>query len=605
MMLAQRQQQQQQQQQMAAQQQMERAGSEVDVNGRPRTPSSGDNAPSPSKRPRLEAQFPGQQGMPNGRFAPGMTGQQMMNNQMHAHALLKQNDIDPTMLSQTNYNTFQNQPPNVQQRSIDVYSATLAAQHRQKMPQMNGQGGPIMQPGMEGMEFYANNMRPGMAQNGGGQGSSNHALQDYQMQLMLLEQQNKKRLLMARQEQDNSIRPDGAPGMPGQAGFAQNMSPSGSRNGPSPNPSEQMKRGTPKMNQVGLPGSPMPDGSMPHGRGSPGAMNFNNGMGMDMMQQAMKGGEGMPMGQNMRPPSSHPAAFNGGPVNPAQMEAMRAAQGGRMPNGAPWPQGPQGQAPGVPQPAQAQNGQMGTPRTGNTAMPPPTVPAANNNASNANGRPPSPAQPAAAGTPQTTNKPAPAKKGKAKEGETRKVRFHLSDLSNFTNLTKRPNKKASTAATPSAENENPLPPTPTPQTPITPMHNKSFNDNNKNNNAAPAQATAAPANINVPAPAPQIQQQQPDTNNFAQFEGMANFDAVSNCCSVPMVAANDRLHRVEWISSTISATWTLETFLRTLTLMLSCSRTRATISVILRLTTAISTAWRPLPTAEPLRPPPP
>ncbi|KAK5675970.1 hypothetical protein LTS10_011259 [Elasticomyces elasticus] len=30
-----------------------------------------------------------------------------------------------------------------------------------------------------------------------------HALQDYQMQLMLLEQQNKKRLLMARQEQDD------------------------------------------------------------------------------------------------------------------------------------------------------------------------------------------------------------------------------------------------------------------------------------------------------------------------------------------------------------------------------------------------------------------
>jgi hypothetical protein len=31
----------------------------------------------------------------------------------------------------------------------------------------------------------------------------NHALQDYQMQLMLIEQQNKKRLLLARQEQDN------------------------------------------------------------------------------------------------------------------------------------------------------------------------------------------------------------------------------------------------------------------------------------------------------------------------------------------------------------------------------------------------------------------
>ena len=36
-----------------------------------------------------------------------------------------------------------------------------------------------------------------------GQSQGNHALQDYQMQLMLLEQQNKKRLLMARQELDN------------------------------------------------------------------------------------------------------------------------------------------------------------------------------------------------------------------------------------------------------------------------------------------------------------------------------------------------------------------------------------------------------------------
>ena len=34
------------------------------------------------------------------------------------------------------------------------------------------------------------------------QHNGNHALQDYQMQLMLLEQQNKRRLLMARQEQD-------------------------------------------------------------------------------------------------------------------------------------------------------------------------------------------------------------------------------------------------------------------------------------------------------------------------------------------------------------------------------------------------------------------
>jgi hypothetical protein len=37
---------------------------------------------------------------------------------------------------------------------------------------------------------------------GAPQAPINHALQDYQMQLMLLEQQNKKRLMMARQEQD-------------------------------------------------------------------------------------------------------------------------------------------------------------------------------------------------------------------------------------------------------------------------------------------------------------------------------------------------------------------------------------------------------------------
>jgi len=33
--------------------------------------------------------------------------------------------------------------------------------------------------------------------------STNHAIEDYHMQLMLLEQQNKKRLMMARHEQDN------------------------------------------------------------------------------------------------------------------------------------------------------------------------------------------------------------------------------------------------------------------------------------------------------------------------------------------------------------------------------------------------------------------
>ena len=84
----------------------------------------------------------------------------------------------------------------------------------------NAANGRMMQPGAMGPT-------PGVAN--GGPGS--HALQDYQMQLMLLEQQNKKRLLMARQEQD-------APGQPGMSGFAPGMSPQGSRGGPSPGPGE-------------------------------------------------------------------------------------------------------------------------------------------------------------------------------------------------------------------------------------------------------------------------------------------------------------------------------------------------------------------------------
>jgi hypothetical protein len=86
------------------------------------------------------------------------------------------------------------------------------------------QSSPMAQQSMDGNsgEFQYNRMgmpqngvapapaasQQGQATNGGG----NHALQDYQMQLMLLEQQNKKRLLMARQEQDSmsfsSSRPD-------------------------------------------------------------------------------------------------------------------------------------------------------------------------------------------------------------------------------------------------------------------------------------------------------------------------------------------------------------------------------------------------------------
>ena len=415
--------------------------------------------------------------------------------------------LDPNTLGQNQFNSFQSQN---QKKNLDAYSHNMAQTVRQTMPQ-NMPGQMMAQPNLE--ELYgpnANNpMRGQMPQNGQPQVQGNHALHDYQMQLMLLEQQNKKRLLMARQEQDQ-VRPGEQP--MGQGGFAPNMSPQGSRSGPSPNPSEQMKRGTPKMGQAGLPGgpnSPMPDASMVHARGSPGAINFST---IDMMQQSMKGVDGMPLGPGMRPPSSHPG-FAGGP-NQAQMEAIRAQQSGRMPNGASWPQMSQGQVPGMPQGIQQSGQQMGTPQQRNAAMPPPpNVPAQNG----VNGRPASPAHSAAAGTPQPASKPAPAKKGKAGK-DTKKVSL----VSNRHNLIKeklislqQPQKKSAAAATPSAD-DNP-PQTPTPATPITPMHQNSFKDG-KGVNGVGQPASGQP-NAGLSAPAPQIAQPQ-DVGMLNHFDAM-------------------------------------------------------------------------------------
>ncbi|MCJ1405479.1 hypothetical protein MMC11_008707 [Xylographa trunciseda] len=504
------------QQQLMQQQQMERAGSDVDINGqRPRTPSSSDNAPSPSKRPRLDGPpFNGQQMMQNGRVPPqGMHPAQRMNMANQGNNLLVQNGINPSYLTPAQLESFQAQNPQVQEKSIQVYAQNMMMQQkRQSMPQggVPNQGSPLMQNGMDGgmPDFYNNNTGMRMGGPGGQPNGGNHALQDYQMQLMLLEQQNKKRLLMARQEQDN-LNPNGQQVMPGQSGFVPGMSPQGSRSGPSPNPNEQMKRGTPKMGQVGLPGSPMPDGSMLPNRGSPGAMNFGQ-MQPDMLQAAFKMGDamgGMPNGNMMRPPSSHPQFANG--MNPQQLDAMRAQapNGGRMPNGVNWPQGSQGQAPMMPQVSQPQQ-PMGTPQQ-RTMLPPQGPPAG----ASTNGRPSSPAQPAAPPTPSQTNKAAP-KKGKDGPEKSRK----------------RPAKKGSTtAATPSSEADVP-PPTPTPSTPITPMHDKSFSNQKNGNGQMSASNAQAPTSVPAPAPVPQP---QPEQNLMPQFGNM-DIDSTMDLTFGPM-----------------------------------------------------------------------
>lgn len=303
------------------------------------------------------------------------------------------------------FSEFAQQGQNPQQKNMEVYAQSLAQQHRVALNNTSSpqgltsgvQGSPMAHPGLDGQEnmFAGNGPRNGMPpQAPGAPQQGNHALQDYQMQLMLLEQQNKKRLLMARQEQDNMSGPhqQGAGGAPG---FATAMSPN--RAGPSPNPTD-MKGRTPKLGQQVLPGSPMPD-VMQQQRGSPAPnMPFDpNQVPPGMPPQFYPQMAGNPM---MRPPpSSHPGAnFGNQHVTPQQLDAMR----GQIPNGA-WRGPPQPQMmPGQP----GIGGPIGQNPQQRQQMPPPPAP------TNEQPRPePSPSQSnQAPPTPSQTNKANPKKK---------------------------------------------------------------------------------------------------------------------------------------------------------------------------------------------------
>ncbi|RYP93609.1 hypothetical protein DL770_000241 [Monosporascus sp. CRB-9-2] len=540
-------------QQAAAKNQMQRDPSSMDGNqNRPASPGSAENAPSPSKRPRLDgnAPFNPQHGgmMPNGqRPQQGMPGQQVGNASntsaaQQAHQMLLTNGINPTNLTPAQFQTFQNQPPQAQAKSIQTYAQNLQQHHGNQMPNKplhnaggpQGQGSPMMPQGHDGSTlntFYnpgemggAGGMRPGPG-NGQGAGGSNHALQDYQMQLMLLEQQNKKRLMMARQEQDSmgNMRADGGPagpgGPPGSNGqpFQDTSPQAANRTGASPNPSEQqIKRGTPQLPPAGIP-SPLPEGAQ--SRGSPNPMNFiPNNMDPNMQQHFFKGMNGMDgnmvaaaqMNGGMRPPSSHPnQPFNG--MNQQQMMVARQQQQAQQqqqqqqggPGGPPmqWQQGaPNGNAM-VPQAPPGQG--QGTPQQ--RSMPPPSaVPAAAGNAATGRTQPSSPAQSnAAPPTPQQSNKAAPKKKDTKSKAKTAAQ------------------KKSSqaTGATPASETaQEPEPPTPA--TPMTPVNAQSFNKNGPNAGAA-QQGANAPASAPQPAPAPVAAPQHADPNGIS-FTGMDN-----------------------------------------------------------------------------------
>jgi hypothetical protein len=426
-------------QQQAKQNQMQRDPSSMEGNrDRPSSPAAGENAPSP-KRQRTDSGVPfnpNQAGamMPNGRPAPGMPPQQMPGGPTAAAAQqMLANGINPGQLQQ--FQNFVNAPPVTDQKSMATYSQRLQQHHgnqmnNKQMPNAGGpqgQGSPLMQ-GPDGTtlnNYYnppggemggPNGLRagPGGAQAAGG---SNHALQDYQMQLMLLEQQNKKRLMMARQEQDTlggmprEGQPPG-PGGPVPAGpngqpFPE-ASPQGMRGGTSPNPTEQMKRGTPQMNNSGIP-SPVPEGGQ-QSRGSPNpGMNFMGNADPNMTGHFFKQADGSNMNpqaqmNGMRPPSSHPGQFNP-QMTPQMMAGRQQPQQGGQNNPQQWQQGPNGQM--IPQGMQQNQQVQGTPQQ--RAMPPPSAPAAAGN--NANRTTASPQQAAAAPpTPNQGNKPAPKKK---------------------------------------------------------------------------------------------------------------------------------------------------------------------------------------------------
>ncbi|EHA58222.1 hypothetical protein, variant [Pyricularia oryzae 70-15] len=489
------------QMQMLAQQkqgQMQRDPSDMDGNRqRPSSPSSADNAPSPSKRVRLDGGpgfNPGQPGMmPNGRpGAPGMPNQQTYAQNLQQH--------------------HGNQMPN------------------KPMPGPNapqGQGSPMVASGPDGTQlnaFYNAQEPMGAAPNGGmrpgvpaTQNGSNHALQDYQMQLMLLEQQNKKRLMMARQEQDGiqgqgMARADG-PGGPGPAGGPggpagapngpqfQGASPQGARPGASPNPSEQMKRAAGQMNN-GSMGSPLPEGAQ--NRESP-----NNPM--NFMAAQMNGGMN-------RPPSSHPGQQPFSQMNPQQQAMMRQQQmqqqqqGG--PNGQPmpgqWQGGPNGQMPGGPQGGPQQGPVHGTPQQ--RAMPPPSAPtaAANSNANQRNTTASPQVSNAAPPTPSQANKAAPKKKD-TKAKDKKKSNANLN---------------AAGGATPAADGGNDGE-APTPATPMTPMAASQQNFNKPGpaaGGAPPQQMPNGQPPAAAPTAAPVAPQQHNDPNQFNMEGGGMDFN---------------------------------------------------------------------------------
>ncbi|KAG4302038.1 hypothetical protein PCANB_001919 [Pneumocystis canis] len=250
-----------QQQSPASQSQRSQRDLETELNGQTqfsRSPALSNQILSPSKRQKLS---------PDGSYAP-LQGTiqarpQMMQNNLaaasttlqsqQAKQMLLNSGISPVNLAQQQFTAFQSQAPSIQQRQLQEYTQNLANQQQRitniAKGQVSNQGGASIITG-DGNEvgpndFYENilSSHQNCAANTG-----NHVLQDYQMQLMFLEQQNKKRLMMAHQEQERL--------QPQDSSF-QILSPQGLRNVVSPeNNHNDAKRGISKVTHQNGSNSP-------------------------------------------------------------------------------------------------------------------------------------------------------------------------------------------------------------------------------------------------------------------------------------------------------------------------------------------------------------
>ena len=114
-----------------------------------------------------------------------------------ASTLLVEHNINPGNLSEAQFQSFRALGPAVQKKSIEIYAANLAKHQRPQNISTNsgaasGRESPVVAPDMD-----QDGIRVGISMP-----SETAAVHDYHMQLMLLEQQNKKRLFLPSREKD-------------------------------------------------------------------------------------------------------------------------------------------------------------------------------------------------------------------------------------------------------------------------------------------------------------------------------------------------------------------------------------------------------------------